>query len=102
MKDLSDSVRDSVTPIALILAAVRPGLRAATMLDLGSVDRFDLTIIECTVAKVLAGPIDDFFLVNRVVLHGLRELDDLDRVIFEVCPQLGALICQQVSLLWTL
>lgn len=73
--DVTDAMCDSVSPFALVLAAVRPALLAAAVLDLETVDKLQLSSVDDLVSKVLIDAIDNLGIINRLHVQRIGKLN---------------------------
>ena len=80
MENVSDSVSNSIPPLALVHASVGPVLCAMAVLNFLPVDCLHLSRVSDVVTKVMINHSDDFVVIDGFKFHNGGKLD-LDWVI---------------------
>ena len=70
---MADTVRNSITPLCFVHAAIGPALLPIAVLHLLTVDKLKLTRIEDVIAKALIDIIGDLAVIDRLLIHHRRE-----------------------------
>lgn len=73
--NVADAVRDSIPPLALVLAAVGPALLAAAVLHLDAVDELQLSCVDDVVSEVLIDAVEDLGVIDRLDFQRIWEVD---------------------------